>query len=465
MRNTFTFILIGFASLFFITDGIAQDVNIYGVFRPRFENRHGYNTIFPEGSQAANFISQRSRLGLKFSNDKFKVGFSIQNVGVWGETGTLSKSDINGTAVHEAWGEILFSEKFSVKAGRQEIIYDDHRIFGSVDWAQQGRSHDALIFKIRPRKECQLDIGFAYNAKRETLLKEDYFTNNYKTFQYAHWHRNFNELGVSVLLLNNGMSYINSHDTTDLGVAKENVAYTQTIGPRLTYKKNKFSANAAFYYQMGKRTNLNVPVDTLGNTIDTTMKVGAMYFALNVAFQLNEMFSVGAGVEYLSGNNEKKIADNKGIKETERAFAPLYGTNHKFNGWMDYFYVGNHFNSVGLMDIYIPLKFKKDKFSAMLIPHFFSTAGQLYRQERDDKWTLKYNDDGTPMMKELKKGLGTEIDLAFGFAFSKSVILKAGYSFMLASESMEYLKGTQKDKGNTWGWVMLIFKPTFYSSK
>jgi len=62
-------------------------------------------------------------------------------VGVWGETGTLSKSDINGTAIHEAWGEILFSEKFSIKAGRQEIIYDDHRMFGSVDWAQQGRSH------------------------------------------------------------------------------------------------------------------------------------------------------------------------------------------------------------------------------------------------------------------------------------------------------------------------------------
>ena len=172
MKKTITFILIGFASVFFMADVYAQSVTIDGVFRPRFENRHGYKTIFPENAQAANFISQRSRLGLKFANDKFKVGFSIQNVGVWGETGTLSKTDINGTAVHEAWGEFLFNEVWSLKAGRQEIIYDDHRIFGSVDWAQQGRSHDAAILKIKPNENHSIDVGLAYNALGETLEKQ-----------------------------------------------------------------------------------------------------------------------------------------------------------------------------------------------------------------------------------------------------------------------------------------------------
>ncbi|MCD4736608.1 MAG: hypothetical protein K8R53_11235, partial [Bacteroidales bacterium] len=64
----------------------------------------------------------------------------------------------------------------------------------------------------------------------------------------------------------------------------------------------------------------------------------------------------------------------------------------------------------------------------------------------------------------LKKGLGTEIDVACGYAVSKSAVIKAGYSMMFASESMEYLKGAQAKTGNTWGWVMLIFKPTFYKS-
>ena len=131
---------------------------------------------------------------------------------------------------------------------------------------------------------------------------------------------------------------------------------------------------------------------------------------------------------------------------------------------MDYFYVGNHFGSVGLLDIYVPLKFKKNKFSAAVIPHFFSSAGPMYRQEMDENWMPVYNNDGSDKLKELSKGLGTEIDITAGYAVSKAVAINAGYSMMFASESMEYLKGAQAKVGNTWGWVMFVFKPTFYKS-
>ena len=208
-----------------------------------------------------------------------------------------------------------FVKKFSIKAGRQEIIYDDQRIFGNVDWAQQGRSHDAVVLKIKPKDECSVDIGFAYNALRESLTKDNYMQNNYKTFQYIHWHRNFGDFGASILFLNNGMPWINQKDTTGAGVAKEKVAYSQTIGPRVTYKKDKFSANAAFYYQMGKKAILNS--NTGGS--DTTMKMGAMYFAIDAAFQVVENFSVGLGLEYLSGNDEKEIADNDGVQRKRKS--------------------------------------------------------------------------------------------------------------------------------------------------
>ncbi|MCD4732155.1 MAG: alginate export family protein, partial [Bacteroidales bacterium] len=373
--------------------------------------------------------------------------FSLQNVSVWGETGTLSKSDINGTAIHEAWGEILFSDIFSIKAGRQEIIYDDHRIFGSVDWAQQGRSHDAAIFKINPNESNAIHIGVTYNALEESLYKQDYTINNYKTFQYGHYHGQFSEFGISVLALNNGKSYI-TDDTTASGEAKEKIAFSQTIGPRFSFKNENIQTNVCYYYQLGK-----IPSGT------STKNIRAMYFSFNFNLTIAKMFTIGTGIEYLSGNNEKVTSS------TENAFAPLYGTNHKFNGWMDYFYVGNHFNSVGLIDIYVPLKFNKNKFSVMLIPHIFQTAGKLYRQERDDDWNLVVDENDNPVMKEFGRHLGTEIDFAIGYAFSKAVAVKAGYSRMFASESMEYLKVTQKDKANTWGWVMLVFKPTFYQSK
>ena len=461
MKKAIALIFIGFASMFFMSDAYSQTVKIDGDFRSRFENRHGFRTIFPEGGEAANFISTRSRLGLSYSAEKYKLGFSIQNVGVWGETGTLSKSDINGNAVHEAWGEIFFSEKFSLKAGRQEIIYDDHRIFGSVDWAQQARSHDAAVLKIKPNEKHKIDVGLAYNALGETLYKQDYLSNNYKAFQYVHWHGNFGALGVSFLFLNNGMAYINSHDTTDIGNPKENIAYSQTLGPRVTYKKDRFKANAALYYQMGKKTAFipYIPEKAVVSQPDTVMNISALYFEIDASFAITDNFSVGAGVEYLSGNDGKEIADSEKGQETEKAFSPFYGTNHKFNGWMDYFYVGNHFGSYGLMDIFIPLKYKKDKFSAALIPHIFSTAGTIYAPKKDE------NFEDLPEMMEYSKGLGTEIDIVVGYTVTKGMAVKAGYSMMFASETMEILKGTKVDKGNTWGWVMLVFKPTFYSSK
>jgi len=38
--------------------------------RPRYENRHGFKTIFPKGEDAASFVSQRTRLGAYYSTEK-----------------------------------------------------------------------------------------------------------------------------------------------------------------------------------------------------------------------------------------------------------------------------------------------------------------------------------------------------------------------------------------------------------
>ena len=60
-----------------------------------------------------------------------------------------TKSDKNGTSFHQMWGKYNFSERFAMKLGRQEISYDDQRIFGAVDWAQQARSQHVAMFKYK----------------------------------------------------------------------------------------------------------------------------------------------------------------------------------------------------------------------------------------------------------------------------------------------------------------------------
>lgn len=409
---------------------VAQEVKISGELRPRYEMRHGFGTLMPDDMDAANFVSQRLRLNAYFANSNYRFYLSLQDVRVWGDVPQLNKYDIYGPSVHEAWAELLLSEAWSVKAGRQEIIYDDSRIFGNVGWAQQARSHDAAIIRFAPNTNHRLDVGLAYNAALESNYKTDYTISNYKTMQYAWYHGDFDKLGLSFLALNSGYAY---HATED-SVLVEKLAFSLTLGPRVSYKNDKFTANAAFYYQIGKNAKYR-PLE-------------AMYAAADVSYQIQQELKIGVGVEYLSGTDTKD-----GIIGDDHSFTPLYGTNHKFNGWMDYFYVGNHLGNVGLIDIYVPINYKKDKWSLTLMPHVFNTAATLS--------TFVYFES-----KDQSSYLGTEIDFSAAYAFSPEVTIEAGYSHLFASESMQMLKidGNYENMQN-WAWLMLTVKPVFFSNK
>ncbi|HKJ06753.1 MAG TPA: hypothetical protein VJ970_04745, partial [Flavobacteriaceae bacterium] len=75
-----------FFSILFVTLTVttitAQQFKLSAELRPRFENRHGYKTILNDDVDGANFISQRSRLNFNFSQNKIKIGVTLQNVRV-----------------------------------------------------------------------------------------------------------------------------------------------------------------------------------------------------------------------------------------------------------------------------------------------------------------------------------------------------------------------------------------------
>ncbi len=412
------FYLTAIASIMMLTT-FAQQFDVSAEVRPRYENKHGFKTLIEDNTNGTNFVSQRTRINFGFKNEKMRLYVSMQNVRVWGDVGTLS-SDDKATALHEAWAEAILNNKISLKLGRQEIVYDDHRIFGNVGWAQQARSHDAMIAKIKFNGKGKLDLGFALNADNQGGV-DNLYSNaaGYKTFQYAWFNTSTNKIGLSLLLLNNGVEYDNSGD--------QKVDYSQTLGTRLTYKEGNFTADLSTYYQGGKLR---------GNDVE------ASYFGGNLKYKVSNEISIGIGGEYLSG---KDMGDSS---TKVKSFTPLFGTNHKFNGWMDYFYVGNHVGSVGLVDINAVFAYGKDKFSAKLIPHFFSSAADIY-------------DGATKMGNKL----GTELDLILGYKVANNIMLNAGYSKMIATDSMEVLKGGDKDENNSWTWVMFTFKPKLFSTK
>lgn len=397
----------------------AQQIGISAEIRPRFENKHGYKTLLNTNQEGSNFISQRTRLNLIFAQDNLKMGVSFQNVRVWGDVSTLSAND-KANSLHEAWAQYLVSDQFSLKFGRQEIVYDDSRIFGNVGWAQQARSHDAVLAKFSFKNNSKLDLGFALNSDSQSGA--DILYSNaagYKTFQYAWYHTQLKNVGLSLLALNTGVEFLET-------ATEQKVNYSQTVGGRATYKKGNFNFDASTYFQSGK---------LYAKSISST------YFGGNVKYKASNLFSVGLGGEYLSGK------DTNDTSSEIKSFNPIFGTNHKFNGWMDYFYVGNHLGNVGLIDIYATIAYKKDKFSAKLVPHIFSSAADIY--------------NGTTKMDT---SLGTEIDVTIGYKISKNINFNAGYSKMYGTASLEHLKGGDSNENNSWGWMMFTFKPTLFAS-
>lgn len=386
-----------------------------GEFRPRTEYRHGYKTLSEAGADAAFFTSQRTRFNVFYAGDDFKVGFSLQDVRTWGAVKQLNTTD-DFLAVHEAWAQYFFCDAFSLKVGRQELVYDDHRIFGSVGWAQQARSHDVAVFKFKDNN-FKLDAGFAFNQDKENLFGTFYNLKNYKAFQYLWAHTNFGQVGASFLVLNNGLQYDAIGDPTGP------MAYSQTYGTRLTYAIKDLSFAGAFYGQGGKNGN---------NT-----SLSAYYLAAEAYIKLNSEFKFGVGVEVLSGNDHQDLGGSK-----DKSFMPLYGTNHKFNGFMDYFYVGSNVGGLGLKDIYASFKYKKGQFSANSTLHIFSTHGSL-------------------MDVDLKNSLGSELDITFAYKFNKYVNLSAGYSQMFSTKSLRFIKGGASGESNNWVWMMFTFKPKF----
>lgn len=448
MRLKSLLLTLAFAVL--ATWAIGQTIKVDGEIRPRAELRNGYQTLPPADATSAFAISQRTRFNAFYGSDVFKAYVSMQDIRVWGDVSQLDNGASNKFGIHQAWGEYFFTQKFSLKAGRQELVYDDSRIFGNVGWAQQARAHDLGLLKYE-NKNFQAHLGFAYNQEKESLFGNDYTNlSNYKAMQFLWVHTKIGKSGLSFLVLNNGMEKLEKAADEEEGTdASYKVAYSQTLGARFTPTLGPVALAAAAYYQMGDLDNFDT-------------KLSAMYFALAGTIKSSENSKVTLGFEYLSGTSKKEMMDDP---KKMKSFAPLYGTNHKFNGHMDYFYVGNHANNVGLIDIYATFNLKVKKWSFFLTPHYFMAAADVYKA-KSGELSLEFVESE---YENMSKGLGLEIDFGVTYAADKNMLFKAGVSEMIGTETLGYVKGYATadaySKNGMWAYAMVVFKPNFYTSK
>lgn len=456
-------ILLGFAITCFSQYEAKAQFTLTGQVRPRVEVRAGQGTLQQEGDKAAIFTSQRTRLSAGYSGYRFKIFTTLQDVRVWGQDAssinrTTTEAN-NGILLHEAWAEISLVDtlstiqNLSIKAGRQEISYDDQKVLGSLDWLQQGRRHDAIVFKYA-NKGWIADVGAAFNQNKELNTGTIYNGTNpaygagtngigtmYKSFQYAYIGKKFFFGDLSFLFFKDDFNkYTNVTSGTPPVTTKvngEGVWSRNTTG--IYYNVNatrKLNFMGSFYHQGGH--------DKDGRSLSANMA------SITSTYQLGRKLFIGPGIDYLSGDDGTKAVT---ATSDNNRFDPLYGTPHKFWGSMDYFYAANGFGKQGLLNYFFKIKYNaKDNLTFALDLHGFESANKLSNGA-----------GGT-----LNSYLGTEVDLTVKYNLTKIINFEAGYSFMKATNSMASAavkNVANADLNPQFAYVMLNIKPNFLAKK
>ncbi|UHG93906.1 alginate export family protein [Spirosoma oryzicola] len=488
------------------TPQLKAQFSLIGQLRTRTELRNGVANLPLAGASPAFFTSQRARLTFGYKWERITFGFAVQDVRVWGQdASTISSADGNRLMVHEAWGDIVLLNRadttikskvidfLSLKIGRQEMVYDDSRLIGNLDWLQQGRRFDAALLKAQ-HNGWALDLGVGFNQNTDAFgLAGTYYTpanvptsalstqnvtlpvpsgflptvgkggapvvvnavstngqnQQFKSFQMAYLTRKFRQAKFSALVFKDDFQ---KYRLDSIGTASTGYVYGRrydqsgtnsrvTYGGMLTGQSGiatKVFWQAFGYWQTGKdRDGLQIRK--------------AHHYGANAIVQKGN-FGVGPGYEIVSGNNDATLKAG----ETNR-FDPLYGTPHKFWGLMDYFYAGTGSPSGGLQDAYVKVRYTGKRLSTTFDIHYFALANTTYNKQPDVT-------SATPLSAKL----GVEYDLVATYALNKYTMLEAGYAIMNGTNTLEYTKqGTmnQKDKVGTWAYLMINIKPDFFASK
>jgi hypothetical protein len=415
--------------------------------RTRTELRDGQGTPLSKGADPAFFTSQRTRLNVAYNMYRLKFGVTLQDVRVWGQdVSTINRTttpDNNGLMLHEAWAEMLLTDTtlknkaLSLKIGRQELVYDDQRLIGNLDWLQQARRHDAAVLKYET-KDWMLHVAAAFNQNKENASGTIYNStpagnytsstnggNMYKSMQFLYAGKKLKNGNLSFLFFTDQFSKyrMDSINSSPVKTFEQGSWGRATTGLYVNNTFNKVGVTASAYYQFGKTA--------------TSQKLSAGLLSALAVYNFNKQFNAGAGIDYTTGG---------ATGTTSNTFDPLYGTPHKFWGLMDYFYASSPFGTGGLTDYYVKAKYKpSDKFLLATDFHQFNSATGI----------------GTG---DNKKNFGQEIDIVGTYTLTKQIAIEGGYAHffatrLLTSPAVKNVPNAQKN--NNWAYVMINIKPDF----
>ncbi len=388
----------------------AQSIKTDFEVRSRGELRSGFQEPLADTLNPAWVNNMRTRVNFSHTSDRVAAKVSLLDTRTLGSTEPGRSG--SATGVLEAWGEYRFTSEFSFSIGRRAVEYDQGRLFSANNWSNTLAAHDLLLIRY-DGPVWSVHAGSAYNNAADVNFEGiTPYTLTYKTLNFVRVERPAGPLALSAIWINDGFQ------SGETGAVTR--SFRNTVGLNLWPADPAASTDYRLtgYYQFGR--------DRTGRSLN------AYLLALSVRQRLGETFALKIGGDLYSGSDNDLAADKS------RTFNKLYGTNHAFNGSMEYW---RNLPTQGLVDIYAGATARfTPKFNLDLTYHYFATARQIDPQAG--------------------KALGSEIDLTANYTVSDLLAVQGGWSAYFTTTGTDTLK--QKTGVPTrfpqWAYIQITFK-------
>jgi len=318
---------------------IFDNVKVKGEIRPRFEMADVKDNSNEQGQAftARTHLVVSSKL---FEVDGLSATVGIQSVNDFGYDNYNSTLNGNGQYDKVVDPEFaMMSEasidyktgKTALHAGRSHVNLDNQRFIGTVGWRQNERSYDTLYVANSDVENLDLLAAYVYGLQG---VKANPTAETNSILLHAKY-KAMKELSITAY------DYMLASTSDTLGLA-------------LT---GKIDAGAKLSY----RAEYAMQSDPTMEYRTKNVKADATYYNLDLGANISGVLA-GINYEVLSG-----------ASGSQTTFNPALGTNHKFNGWADMFYVGSKPKG-GLKDANVRLGYKAKGFGKLLAVYHSFTA-------------------------------------------------------------------------------------------
>lgn len=371
-------------------------------------------------------------------NEHLRVFIQLQDSRTFGAEGTtvgFANPGVENSIfdLHQGYFDIkkLFDLPLTVRVGRQEIVWGDHRVIGNFVWSNVGRVFDGG--RIMWDTDAIHAETFAVKVDEDGYFATDGDDNSDETAYAAQLA--FKKLVPGALL---ELMYIHKNDQD----SNANVATASGYAA-------PGDGNIEIH-DFGIRIDGKVPnLDALDYTLETHGQVGeygdqnqkAWAIAGRAGYTFKELAwkpRFGFEYDYASGDDDVTDKDHK-------TFDNLYPTNHWQGnyGFIDLLSWQNMHDFRGNIKV-VPT----NKLTVQVDYHYYLLA------QEDDGWYLA---NGTLAIPRPGRGydddsdnLAQEVDLTISYQLYKNIGILAGYSFFKAED---WIKDNIDDIDTSWGYI------------